>query len=109
MYNLKRLLPERPKYMEDPIEAFEHDLRNHPQGVSPNTIRSYLSDLKNFAEWIHLTNGEVMGLGNVTPVDIRDYKEHLQTVKHFKPATINRHVSSLRAFFSWAFERGLVE
>ena len=38
-----------------------------------------------------------MDLDNVTPADVRDYKVHLQTVKKYKPATINRRLASLRA------------
>ena len=95
--------------MTDPIKAFERALQNRPEGISPYTIRGYISDLKKFAEWFKLSTGEQMGLDNVTPVDVRDYKEHLQTVKKYKPATINRRLASLRAFFTWAIEDGLVE
>ena len=95
--------------MSDPIKAFERALQNRPEGISPYTIRGYISDLKKFAEWFKLSTGEQMGLDNVTPVDVRDYKEHLQTVKKYKPSTINRRLASLRAFFTWAIEDGLVE
>ncbi len=93
----------------DTILAFEQYLRNRPEGISTYTVRGYLADLRKFAEWFQLTNGEAMGPDNVTPVDVRDYKAHLQTVANYKPATINRRLSTLRAYFGWALEEDLVE
>jgi len=95
--------------MRPPIEAFEEHLRNRPEGISPYTVRGYLADLKKFSEWFKVTNDENMLLRNVTPVDVRDYKAHLQTAERFKPSTINRHLSSLRAYFSWAIQEGLIK
>ena len=91
------------------IESFKQDLLDRPEGISPYTVRGYASDLRKFADWFELTNGEPMGPGNVTPVDVRDYKAHMQTVANLKPATINRRLSTLRAYFSWAFKKGFIE
>lgn len=95
--------------MRSPIEAFEDHLRNRPEGISPYTVRGYLADLKKFGEWFKVTNGENVRLRNVTPVDVRDYKMHLQTASNFKPSTINRRLSSLRAYFTWAIQEGLIK
>lgn len=95
--------------MRSPIEVFEEHLRNRPEGISPYTVRGYLADLKKFGEWFKITNDENMRLRNVTPVDVRDYKMHLQIASNFKPSTINRHLSSLRSYFSWAIQEGLIK
>lgn len=92
--------------MRFPLKAFEDALRNRPEGISAYTVRGYLTDLRKFSGWFKSTTGETFRLHNVTPVDIRDYKVHLQTVGKFKPATINLHLSSLRAIFTWAIEEG---
>jgi len=95
--------------MSTPIfEAFEESLRNRPEGISPYTVRGYVTDLKRFAAWFEKTNGEHMRLRDVTPVDVRDHKAHLQTIKRFKPATINRRLAALRTYFSWAIDEGLI-
>ncbi len=95
--------------MPTPIfEVFEESLRNRPEGISPYTVRGYLTDLKRFAAWFDKTNGEPMRLRDVTPVDVRDYKAHMQTVDRLKPATINRHLAALRTYFSWAIDEGLL-
>jgi site-specific recombinase XerD len=95
--------------MSDPIKAFEHHLKNHPVGVSAYTIRDYVGGVRKFADWYYQSNGEKMLPENVTPVDIRNYKEHLQVAKRYKPATINRHLSSLRTYFGWVIEEGMIE
>lgn len=95
--------------VQETIESFKQDLLDRPEGISPYTVRGYMSDLSKFADWFELTNGESMQPENVTPVDVRDYKAHIQTVANLKPATINRRLSTLRAYFSWAYEKGLIE
>ncbi len=95
--------------MSTPIfEAFEDSLRNRPEGISPYTVRGYVTDLKGFATWFEKTSGEPMRLRDVAPVDVRDYKAYLQTIKRFKPATINRHLAALRTYFYWAIDEGLI-
>lgn len=94
--------------VRSPIEEFKEALENRPEGVSPYTVRDYLSALRKFNGWFEQTNGETLRIRNVTAIDVRDYKEYLQTKAKFKPATINRHLASLRAYFSWAVKKGLI-
>jgi len=90
------------------FEAFEDHLRSRPEGISPYTVQGYVADLEKFATWFKKTNGEPMRLRDVTPVDVRDYKAHLQTVKKYRPSTINRRLAALRTYFSWAIDEGLI-
>lgn len=94
--------------MQSPMEAFEEDLRNRPEGISPYTIRGYLSDLRGFAAWVEEVHQEPMQLRNITPVDVRDYKDYLQKEAGLKPATINHHLAALRAYLDWAVSKGLL-
>jgi site-specific recombinase XerD len=89
------------------LEAFKQYL--YAEDTSRNTMSAYLSDLSHFLDWYRhaFTSFELDG---VTPTDIRDYREHLQEmVPPLAPATINRCLSALRRFFSWAKENGYVE
>ena len=90
------------------FEAFEESLRNRPEGISPYTVRGYVTDMKRFAAWFEKTNGDPMRLRDITPVDVRDYKAHMPAVERLKPATINRRLSALRTYFSWAIDEGLI-
>jgi site-specific recombinase XerD len=96
-------------YMKDLLKAFEEALRNRPEELSAYTVRGYLADLRKFAQWFRMNSGEELEPAKVGQGTVRDYKTHLQGAANFKPATINRRLASLRAYFSWAGEQGLVD
>lgn len=72
------------------------------------TARAYSSAVADFARWFEETNGERFEPGLVTPMDLREYQEYLVMVRNLKPGTVNRRAATLRKFFVWAKERGLV-
>jgi len=75
---------------------------------APRTLDAYARDLQAFSAWFTQTNGEPPAPAAVTPLDIREYRQYLQTVKRLKPASVNRRLAGLRAYFRWAREKGLV-
>ena len=90
----------------DLLDRFEQHLV--ATGKSPHTIRAYTRDLRLFGEWFTITNGKGLTPERITPIDIREYRSHLLTVKNYKPATVNRKLSSLSAFGEWAREADLI-
>lgn len=84
------------------------------EDLSSSTVRNYLSDLRQFAAWCELTGeeGQEAALpfepGKVTTPTITRYRSHLQSVNKLKPATVNRSLVTLKRYFSWAVEIGLV-
>jgi len=76
---------------------------------SENTVQSYLSDLKHFAEWFEGTNGQAFKPEAIMPIDIGQYKSYLQTVKGFKPATVNRRLAAIKRLCRWARSQSLIE
>lgn len=44
-------------------------------GKSERTISGYIADMETFARWFEQTNGEVLCPNNLTPTDIREYKQ----------------------------------
>jgi integrase/recombinase XerC len=50
--------------------------------------------------------GEAFDPKAVLPEDLRDYRQHLLAVRRASPATINRRISALRAFFAFLAARG---
>ncbi len=77
------------------------------EGKAELTIHGYLSDLDHFCRWFSQTNGEVLTPQNLTSIDIREYRQYLLNVRQAKPTTINRHLSAIRAYCSWAKSAGL--
>lgn len=77
------------------------------QDRSRMTIRGYLGDLSCFARWFEQANGEELRADNITPTDVRLYREHLLSEKA-RPSTINRRLAVLRAFGRFLQDEGLV-
>jgi integrase/recombinase XerC len=88
------------------LSRFEQHLAG--EGKSPHTLVAYRRDLRLFAAWFALTNGKPLAPEAITPIDLRQYRSYLLTVKGQKPATVNRKLASLSAFCSWAQEGGLI-
>lgn len=75
-------------------------------GKSERTISGYLADMMLFSRWFEQTNGEVLSSINLTPTDVREYKQFLLNVQKAKATTINRHLAALRAYAAWAKTAG---
>lgn len=67
------------------------------QDRSQRTIQGYTSDLQSFAAWFYQSNGEKLTEKNLTPTDVREYRQWLVS-RGAAPATINRHLATLRVF-----------
>lgn len=91
---------------ERKFPQFEDNLLN--AGKSSTTILGYVADLRLFSIWFSQTNGEDLTPQNLTPTDIREYRQYLLNVRQAKSTTINRHLSAIRAYCSWAKSAGLV-
>jgi len=90
--------------MIDMIDEFTVYLTS--QGRSPRTVQGYARDVRLFAEWFQETNDKPAAPTLVTPLDVREHRQYLQTVKKQKPSTINRRLAALRTFFAWAVQAG---
>lgn len=73
------------------------------------TVLGYKHDLEAFAEWFEQSNGFALRVEDVTPADVREYRNWLQAVKRYSPATIRRRLMALRAYFRWGVEMGRIE
>lgn len=89
------------------MKLFETWLRE--QDRSPLTVRGYLADLRAFACWFEQSNGKALGVEEITPADVREYRAYLQTVRRAGSATVRRHLMALRQFCRWALETGRIE
>lgn len=77
--------------------------------LAPETRRAVVNDLKKFVRWFAEANGERFVVGRVTTRDITDFRDHLRREKGQAVATVNRALVSLRRFFGWLAERGIVK
>jgi len=89
-------------YRDDFAQSLEQSER------SPNTIKNYLCDLDAFARWFETERKEELTPTKITPTDLREYKQFLTQKLALKPQSINRKLSTLRSFLSWAVHAELL-
>lgn len=96
------------------LSLFEKYLHEE-EDLSAPTMRNYLSDLRQFFAWCEATWGEGQAEGQpftpavVATPELTRYRSDLQHVLGLKPATVNRHLISLKRYFAWADEAGLIQ
>ena len=84
------------------------------QDLSAATRRNYLSDLRQFAAWCEHSWAE--GQDELRPFaptaistpTITTYRCYLQTVVGLRPASIDRHLVSVKRYLAWAVDGGHV-
>ena len=100
---------------EKEIERYGRYLREE-QDLSAATVRNYLSDLRGFAVFCESSfawaegeeSGESFSPLSVTTPTITLYRSHLKNAAKLKPASINRYLVSVKLYFSWALDQGLI-
>jgi len=82
----------------------------HLRRYSENSIQNHRLDLMRLQEWLEKRNGgeavDLAALKNVTLPTIQEYQNAL--ARRLKPRSINRHLSSIRLFFNFLEESGLL-
>ena len=69
------------------------------QDRAERTIDGYRRDLAHFATWFEQTTGRGPEPVLVTPLDMREYRQYLKTIKRLKPASVNRKLAALKTYF----------
>lgn len=69
------------------------------KGLSPNTVKSYLDDLKQYYIWLEQEN---LAFYNVKPAELTGFIEYLDNRKvgsRISPSTWNRYLATLASFY----------
>lgn len=75
---------------------------------SSHTLRAARQDLTRFAIWWERQNGRPFDPTLVLDTDVRDWRRARQQDDGAAPATINRTLSTLRGYCTWAVTTGLM-
>ena len=95
------------------LERFGDYLREE-QDLAADTVRNYLSDLRQFAAFCESSwsegeeHSEPFSPSGVTTPTITLYRSHLKNALELKPASINRHLISIKRYFGWTVDEGVV-
>jgi site-specific recombinase XerD len=94
--------------VDDPIlSQFEESLTQ--TALSPATIINYLSDLRAFCRWGEKQVIPGFSLLRANQEHIRRYRHYLGKELGRAAATVNRHLMSLRKFYTFAVELGRID
>ncbi len=85
------------------IESFAGHLRDG-RALSPHTVAAYRGDLQGLARFLGRSG---TGLRLATYPNLRRWLAHLST-RGYARSTISRKAAAARAFFAWAYRRGIV-
>ena len=92
--------------MDSAVKKFLLYLRS-VRNSSPNTIRSYESDLEQFLTFLTPPGTPMPAPQEVTHVMIREFVAHLHDLK-LEKSSIARKLAAIRSFFKYAVREGLV-
>jgi len=92
--------------MKDAIERFEGYLR-YERHASLHTIRNYMSDLKQFLDYLTPPGAKPPVLAQIDHLVLREFLGHLHD-RHRQKSSIARKVATLRSFFRFCVREGLV-
>jgi len=91
--------------MLDLIQAYENYL-SKVKHASANTIASYMRDIRQFSQWLNMTEG--IDVIDASQVNIGDYMRHLEAEGR-SGATISRCLASLKNFYLYLVSSGFLE
>jgi integrase/recombinase XerD len=91
--------------LQDILTRHQEYLRG--SGLSEVTTKNYVGDMRHFASW--LARARNKAVLDSTSEDIRDYCSELVTAKACRPSTVNRRLQSIRKFYRFALQVGLVK
>jgi integrase/recombinase XerD len=89
----------------DLIQAYENYL-SKVKKASTNTIASYMRDIRQFSDWLHVDNN--IDVIEASQSDIADYLHHLDTEGR-SSATVSRSLASLKNFYAYLVSSGFLE
>ncbi|MDA1192363.1 MAG: tyrosine-type recombinase/integrase [Candidatus Poribacteria bacterium] len=87
------------------LEGFEAHLRSRDR--AERTIVEYTREVEIFCDWYLVQNDKPAMTETVTPLDVREWRRDMDT-NHLAPATINRRLCALRAYFKWTQSTGRI-
>lgn len=75
------------------------------KNLSENTINSYRKDLSTFTQW---ARSEGLRWSTIKKKDVDNFSAYLHE-RQKSPATIARHITSIRQLFQWAMNEGILQ
>lgn len=112
MKNYQKITVYEPQNLRNKISRCKTDLEKVieeilTRDISSNSKLAFQRDLQDFLVWFQQMNNEAFTFSRSTKMDLVDFKNSL--LQKYKPASINRKISSLKTFFKTAKKLKIVE
>jgi integrase/recombinase XerD len=78
------------------------------KALASSTILNYLADLRAYLRWAKQTVSPSFLIIETVPDHVQHYRHHLEVEQKRAASTVNRHLMSLRKFFTYAVHLGLI-
>jgi site-specific recombinase XerD len=90
------------------LDSLLTDFQQYLKGrdTAPLTVYAYLADVRAFIAWYEQMSGESFNPMDADWHDIQDWRDALAKIQ--KPSSVNRRLSSLRVFYTWANKAKLI-
>ena len=75
---------------------------------APHTLKAIRNDLRKLVRWFTHANGEDFIVTRVMLRDVTDFRNYLHRDRRQAVASVNRALVSIRRFFNWMLEQGIV-
>lgn len=91
-----------------PAKPFDGKYVTWLTGKSKNTVKTYDTHIRHFAEWLEGRTGESFSPDKITPTDINAYLRYLKDETK-RPATINGIMFAIRSYLNFVVDTGLIK
>jgi len=79
----------------------------HNEGKDPKTITAYKTSVSQFLDWFEGSTDH-QRMDEVKPIDVKEFVSYLKHTLNRSQATINKTIASLKTFFSFLADQGVV-
>ncbi|GGJ81348.1 tyrosine recombinase XerD [Anoxybacillus voinovskiensis] len=76
------------------------------RNASPETIAGYAKDLEMVSRFLEKKYNGFVCLDDIQTEDVEEYLRMLRVERHYQPASVNRHLNTLRSFYKYAIKKG---
>jgi len=79
------------------------------EDLADATVSGYIFDVASFHKWVSNIKKYPVSAEEIDSIDIKAYRQYLIEKTRSKTASVNRRIQSLKRFFNWASQKGIVK
>ena len=88
------------------LERYRNYLKEEDK--SEKTLNGYITGVKLFIEWFTQANGREPKPGDITSIDLREFRQYLMHTKNRSVGTVNYRLAAMRKYLHFANEQGFL-